>query len=454
MPRRYREPSARIAQSVEHLHGKEGVVGSSPTPGFFVAVDDQVGGAASPHCQRDSPLNSPPRLATEDPAARLGSPLDFSLTDEQRDFVAAIRDFCRRECGTQEQREKLTEGYTEAHNDRLYRKMAELGWLGVTIPERYGGSGGGMLEACLFMEQTSRGLAPIGGYATTLIVAGATQRFGTDQQKADVLGGIAPGEVEAIAMTQPEAGSDVGSLTTSAERVNGGFVLRGQKVFCSNARIARHILVVCRTTKAEDKHQGLSMIWIPRDKTSLRIDPIDTMGGRETAHLYLDEVEAPQDALLGEPDQGWTQLMAGLNVERLVLAATMLGIGERAFDDALAYVEERRQFCGPLGSFQALQHRLADLATELEAARLMTYWVASKVDEDPDRMLPREASMVKLYVTETAKRVGLEGMQMMGGYGYSSEYDMERLVRQALVATIYGGTSEIQRNIIAKTLGL
>jgi isovaleryl-CoA dehydrogenase len=380
--------------------------------------------------------------------------VDFSLTSEQQDFVAAIRDFCRRECGTQEQREELTQGHTEAHNDGLYRKIAELGWLGVTIPEEYGGSDGGMLDACLFMEETSRGLAPVGGYATTLIVAGATQRFGTDAQKRDVLGGIARGDVEAIAMTEPEAGSDVGSLTTAAERVNGGFVIRGQKVFCSNARIARQILVVCRTTKGEDKHQGLSMIWIPTDAANLRIDPIQTMGGRETAHLYLDEVEAPEDALLGDVDQGWTQLMAGLNVERLILAATMLGIGQRAFDDALAYVKERRQFGRPIGSFQALQHRLADLATELEAARLLTYWVASKVDEDPDRMLPREASMVKLFVTETAQKAALEGMQMMGGYGYSSEFDMERLVRATLVSTIYGGTSEIQRNIIAKTLGL
>jgi alkylation response protein AidB-like acyl-CoA dehydrogenase len=380
--------------------------------------------------------------------------MDFELTDEQRDFVAAIRDFCARECGTREQRERLTAGYTEAHSAEIYSKMAELGWLGVTIPEDYGGSGGGMLDACLFMEETSRGLAPIGGYATTLIVAGATQRFGSDEQKRDILGGIARGAVEAIAMTEPEAGSDVGSLQTAAARSNGGFVINGQKVFCSNARIADHILVVCRTTKGEDKHQGLSMIWVPREAPGLEIQPIDTMGGRETASLYFTDCEAPAEALLGEIDHGWTQLMAGLNVERLILAATMLGIGQRAFQDALAYVKERRQFGRRIGSFQALQHRLADLATELEAARLLTYWVASKVDEDPNRMLPREASMVKLYVTEAAKRVTLEGMQMMGGYGYSSEYDMERLVRQALVATIYGGTSEIQHNIIAKTLGL
>jgi isovaleryl-CoA dehydrogenase len=380
--------------------------------------------------------------------------MDFSFTDEQQDFARAIRDFCERECGASEQRERLTNGYTEGHSAEIYSKLADLGWLGVTIDEAHGGSGGGMVDACIFMEETSRGLAPVGGYATTLIVAGAVQRFGSEEQKRDILGGIARGSVEAIAMTEPEAGSDVGSLTTSAERVDGGYVLNGQKVFCSNAHISDHVLVVCRTTKGESKHDGLTMIFVPADHPKMAVKPIDTLGGRETNHLYLSDCEAPESAVLGEVDQAWTQLMAGLNVERLILAATMLGIGERAFDDALAYVKERHQFGKPIGSFQALQHRLADLATELEAARLMTYWVASKVDEDPDRMLPREASMVKLFVTETARKAALEGMQMMGGYGYSSEYDMERLVRSTLVSTIYGGTSEIQRNIIAKTLGL
>ncbi len=380
--------------------------------------------------------------------------MDFALADEQKDFVDAIRSFCDRECGTQDQRERLTDGYEERHNFDIYRKMAELGWLGVTIPEEYGGSGGTMLDACLFMEETSRGLAPIGGYATTLIVAGATDRFGTEEQKRKVLGGIAKGAVEAIAMTEPEAGSDVGALSTSAEAVDGGFVLNGQKVFCSNAHIADHVLVVCRTTRSESKHAGMTMLWVPKDAEGMEVVPIDTMGGRETNHLYFTDCEVSTDAVLGEVDQAWTQLMAGLNVERLILAATMLGIAQRAFDDALAYVKERRQFGRPIGSFQALQHRLADLATDLEAARLMTHWVATLTDEDPGRMLPQQASMVKLFVTEVAKRTTIEGMQLMGGYGYSSEYDMERLVRAAMVSTIYGGTSEIQRTIIAKTLGL
>lgn len=134
--------------------------------------------------------------------------MDFSLTDEQEDFVDAIRRFCDHELGTRDQRERLTESYSKHHNETIYAQMAELGWLGVTIPERYGGSGGSMLDACLFMEETSRALAPIGGYATTLIVAGATQRFGSEEQKKEILGGIAGGAVEAIAMTEPEAGSE------------------------------------------------------------------------------------------------------------------------------------------------------------------------------------------------------------------------------------------------------
>jgi alkylation response protein AidB-like acyl-CoA dehydrogenase len=380
--------------------------------------------------------------------------VDFALTDEQEDFVDAIRRYCDHECGTPDQRERLTDSYTKHHNETIYKEMAELGWLGVTIPEEYGGSGGTMLDACIFMEETSRALAPIGGYATTLIVAGATQRFGTEEQKHEILGGIAAGAVEAIAMTEPDAGSDVGALSTFAESVDGSYVLNGQKVFCSNAHIAHHVLVVCRTSRSANKHDGLTMIWVPREVDGLEVIPIDTMGGRETNHLYFTDVEAPESAVLGEVDQAWTQLMAGLNVERLILAATQLGIAERVFDDLIVYVKEREQFGRPIGAFQALQHRIADMATDIEAARLMTRWVATLVDEDPDRMLPREASMVKLFVTEAARRAALDGMQMMGGYGYASEYDMERLVRTTLVSTIYGGTSEIQRNIIAKTFGL
>jgi alkylation response protein AidB-like acyl-CoA dehydrogenase len=178
------------------------------------------------------------------------------------------------------------------------------------------------------------------------------------------------------------------------------------------------------------------------------------MGGEETNELHLDGVRVPESALLGTEGNGWIQLMAGLNNERVILAAQALGLAQRAFDDALAYVKERKQFGRPIGSFQAQQHRFAQLATELSQARLLVRWVAGLTDEDPNRMLPQEASMAKLACTELAKKCALEGMQAMGGYGYATEYPMERHLRAAVVTTIFGGTSEIQKNIIAKTLGL
>jgi alkylation response protein AidB-like acyl-CoA dehydrogenase len=178
------------------------------------------------------------------------------------------------------------------------------------------------------------------------------------------------------------------------------------------------------------------------------------MGGREVNDVFFSDCHVPAERLVGEQDHGWRQLMAGLNHERLIIAAQTLGMAQRAFDDALAYIKERKQFGKPIGSFQALRHRVADLGAEIEATRLLVYDTALKVDNNPGTLFPREASMCKLKATEVAKRATLEGMQMMGGYGYAVEYDMERQVRTAVVTTIYGGTSEIQRDIIAKTYGL
>jgi isovaleryl-CoA dehydrogenase len=376
------------------------------------------------------------------------------MTDERKAFVEAIRDFCQRELGTREQRTAATENYTEAHSAGIYSKLTDLGWLGASIAEEYGGSGGSIVDACLFLEETSRGMVPMSGFPVSLIVAGAYERFGTEEQKAEILGGICDGRVEAIAMSEPEAGSDVGNLQCRAERSNGGFVLNGQKTWISAAHLADHILVVARTGRDGSKHEGLTMVSVPTDSDGLEVSGIETMGGKEVNDVYLTDCYVPEERVLGQVDGGWVQLMAGLNVERLITAATILGLGQRAFDDVLAYVKERRQFDRPIGSFQTIRHRLADLATELECTRLLVYDVARKTEAAPDQMLPREASMVKLKATEVAKKTALEGMQMMGGYGYSTEYDMERLVRLTLVSTIYAGTSEIQREIISKTYGL
>jgi len=376
------------------------------------------------------------------------------LSEEQKAFVEAIRDFCKREAGTREQRDALTDGGHTPHNQALYEKIADLGWLGIGIPEEYGGAGGGMVDMCLLLEETGRGLLPIASYGVTAIVSGAYQRFGTEEQKKEILGGIVRGRVEAIAMSEPDSGSDVGSLKCRAERRDGGYMINGHKTWITAAHQADHILLVCRTDSNGSKHEGLSMISVPTDAAGVEIRGIETMGGREVNDVYFTDCFVPEGNLLGTQDQAWMQLMAGLNVERLIIAAMILGVGQRAFDDALEYVKERKQFGRPIGSFQVLKHRIAELATELECARLLVYDVALKVDDDPNALFPREASMAKIKATEVAKRVALEGMQMMGGNGYTTEYEMERLVRMTLVSTVYGGTSEIQREIVAKTFGL
>jgi isovaleryl-CoA dehydrogenase len=376
------------------------------------------------------------------------------LTHEQQDFVRAIRDFCTREI-TDERLRELTNDFEDMHSDAIARQMAELGWYGLTIDEKYGGSGGTFLDAALFLEETSRGRAPLGGYAVTLIVVGALNRFGSEDQKQDLLGRVSQGGTLAIAMSEPDAGSDVASLKTRARREDGEWVLSGAKMWCSYAHKASHILIVCRTGESNgNPHEGMSMILVPRDTEGVTLTPIPTLGGKETNEIHLDDARVPEDALLGTAGNGWLQLMAGLNNERVILGASALGLAQRSFDDALAYAKERKQFGRPIGAFQAIQHKFADLATDLAQARLLVRWVARMTDEDPGRMLPQEASMVKLASTELAKRCALEGMQIMGGYGYASEYPMERYLRAAVVTTIYGGTSEIQRNIIAKTLGL
>jgi isovaleryl-CoA dehydrogenase len=379
----------------------------------------------------------------------------LSLSDEQHAFVEALRDFARRECGTREQRDALTDHGREPHNAEIYARIASLGWAGVAIPARYGGAGGGAVDLCLLCEEFARGLIPMGFFPVTMMAARPVELFASEALRDEILGGIVHGRTGAIAMSEPEAGSDVGNLSCRASRVDGGYLINGQKMWITGAHAADQIVVVCRTSRTEDKHFGLTMISVPRGVDGLEIRGIETMGWPgEVNDMFFTDCYVPEERVVGGVDQAWMQLMAGLNNERLIIAAQSLGLAQRAFDDVLAYVKERRQFGQPIGSFQTVKHRLADLATEIEATRVLVYGVARAVDANPGRMLPREASMAKLKASEVAKRTALEGMQMMGGYGYASEYDMEGHVRHTLVTTIYGGTSEIQREIISRSLGL
>jgi alkylation response protein AidB-like acyl-CoA dehydrogenase len=381
--------------------------------------------------------------------------MGVEFSPEQKDFAKAIADFAKREAGTREKRDQLTNHDEHQHNQALYEKMAELGWLGLTVSEEYGGSDASMVDMCILFEETSRGILPISAIGPTFITGGPYQRFGTEAQKNNVLRGIVRGASQSISMSEPEAGSDVGNLSTKAEKTSDGWLINGQKTWCSNAHISENILLVARTDRGGGKHEGLTMFHVPADTVGLKMSSIEMMGGlRETNDLYFTDVLLPAEAVIGEVGNGWRQLMTGLNFERLIVAAQNLGAAQRAFDDTLQFISQRKQFGRPIGTFQALRHRVADLATEIECTKLLVYSVAREADAHPDKMLAREASMAKLKATETAQKVALAGMQMMGGYGYAREFDMEKHVRRALVSTILGGTSEIQRDIIGKTYGL
>ncbi|MAU84278.1 acyl-CoA dehydrogenase family protein [Gordonia sp. Z-3] len=377
-----------------------------------------------------------------------------SFTDEQTAFAKAVADFCQREAGTRAQRDALTDNGAELHSPELYGKMAALGWTGIVVPEDFGGAGAGNVEMCILLQEAMRGNAPIGGIGPTLITAAAYEKFADEQLKKNVLAGVVDGDSLSISMSEPEAGSDVANLSCRAEKVDGGWVINGQKTWCSNAHFAKSILLIARTEKTDKKHEGLTQFHIPAGTPGLEIKGIDTLGGREVNDLYFTDCEVPDSAVVGEVGNGWNQLMAGLNTERLILAAMQLGVAERSFADTLAFITDRKQFGRPIGTFQALRHRMADLATEIECTRELVYSVARQADDNPTKLLPREASMAKLKATETSKRMTIDAMQMMGGYGYATEFDAERLMRGAIISTVYGGTNEIQRDIIGKTYGL
>jgi alkylation response protein AidB-like acyl-CoA dehydrogenase len=380
--------------------------------------------------------------------------LGHAFTEEQELFAAAIRDFADREAGTPEKRRALTNGGAEHHNQALYERIGELGWIGVALPERYGGGGMGILEQCLMVEEAHFGDLPIAAIRSSLIVAGNYERIASEDQKAQMLPDVCRGRVQSIAMSEPEAGSDVANVRCRATKANGCFVVNGQKTWCSNAHLADNLLLICRTGDTGGGRDGLTMLEVPLSSDGLELKRIETMNGADTNDVFFTDCKVPNENVIGETGNAWKQLMGGLNLERLLVSAAMLGVARRALDEALRYIKERKQFGRPVGSFQAIKHRFADLATELECCALLTYAVARKVDEDPETMLAREASMAKLKVTEVAQRVTIDCVRMMGGYGYASEYEVERLARQSIGATIYGGTNEIQREIIGRTYGL
>ncbi len=376
------------------------------------------------------------------------------FTPEQREFAAAVRKYCRSELATVAQRDAVTDGGTLSNSPKVLSDMASNGWLGVSLPDRFGGGGAGFVDECIFLEESSRGLAPVTGYSTGLTAAQTYLRWGTEDQKKTIVGNLIAGRLEAIALSEPGAGSDLAGLRTSARRDGDRYLLNGQKTWISAAHVAEHILVLAREDSSQGKHHGLTLLMVPTNAEGLTIRAIDTMEAHTCNDVFFTDVAVPESAVVGTPREAWKQLMRGLSIERLIIAAMSVGSAQRALDDVVSYTREREQFGRRISSFQAIRHRIADLATDVEMARVFLYDAAGSIDAGLEDDLARESAMAKMRSTEVAKSATLEAMQMMGGNGYAREYGMEGQVRRALAPPIYGGTNEIQREIIAKNIGL
>jgi acyl-CoA dehydrogenase len=374
------------------------------------------------------------------------------LDADRLEFAAAIEDFCRRECGTLAQRDALTQNETLANSPEILHKMAALGWLGVSLPEEYGGGGAGFVTECVFLEETTRGLAPVLAYSTGLTAAQTYLKWGDEAQKKTIVGNMVAGKLEAIALSEPGTGSDLGAIRTRAERDSDGYVINGQKTWISAAHVAEHMLVLVREEDTGRKHEGLTLLMVPTNTPGIEMREVRTMEARTCNDVFFTDVHVPAGAVVGAPRQGWKQLMRGLSVERMIIAAFSIGAARRSLEDAIAYMRQREAFGTPIASFQALRHRVADLATDIEITRSFVYDVAQAIDEGHEDNLARESAMAKMRATDLAKNTALEAMQLMGGAGYAREYGMEYQVRRALAWPIFGGTNEIQREIIAKTL--
>jgi isovaleryl-CoA dehydrogenase len=381
----------------------------------------------------------------------LPSPPDLGLSPEQELLRATVREFARRDVAP---RAKAIDA-AQSFPAESWAQAAELGLLGATAPAEYGGAGLGLAELCIVGEELAA--ACLSTAATVLhqadMVVGRIARHGSAEQKERWLPGLIDGSViGCLAMTEPEAGSDVMSMRTRAERIDGGWRLDGTKTFITNGPVADLALVYARTGGAEERRLGLFAI--PTDAPGfVRGRKFSKMGwrGSPTGELILDGCEVGDEALLGGPDEGRAILLAGLDSERVLMAAESVGVAQGALEVALDYARERRQFGRPIGEFQLIGGKLADMYTETEAARALTWTALARVEAEAagSREL---ASAAKLMGGDVAMRVTTEAVQVLGGYGYIDEFPVERYMRDAKLMQIGGGTAEIQRFIIARGL--
>ncbi len=381
--------------------------------------------------------------------------MDYRLTEEQTMLKDTVRRFVETEIPL-EKAQQIDEQDEFPHD--LVQKLCDLGFMGMNVPEEYGGQGGDVIDQMIFYEEISKRL-PVLAWAAGNILLYGNEIIGTngsEEQKRKYLPRLAKGELKfAYALTEPNAGSDAASIRTKAVKNGDHYVINGSKMFISGAGIAD--IVVTNTRTAESKFKGITDFLVDSNSEGFSATPIRDLGyrGSNTCEVHYDEVKVPEENILGGPEclnQGWKQMMRLLNAERLVLSSCALGIGQAALDYALNYAKEREQFGRPIGSFQAITHMLVEMATELEAARRLAYYAAWK--ETQGMNCVKETSMSKYFCAETAKKIALQGVQILGGYGYTMEYDAQRYLRDVLILSIGGGTTQIQKNIVGKQLGL
>jgi len=378
----------------------------------------------------------------------------FGLTKEQLDIRKAAQEFAEGEFRAVARDLDARETF----DDRLWKKAGRLGFLAVFIPEKYGGAGLGYLDQCLIIEEFARvDLGITHAIESTFFGSQLIQMSGTEEQKQKYLPPICAGEMRmGVAITEPDAGSDVVSVATLARKDNGEYVINGNKIFITNCTVADFLLVLCVTNPDHaKKHERLSTILVETDRPGYEASAFHgklSIRTSNTGEVVLKDVRVPEKNLVGEEGKGFYQVMEFFNRTRVQVAALAVGTAQGALDKAVAHVRRREQFGNRLASFQMVQGKIAEMVTLTEAARSLYYRAASKLDsETPD---PALSSMAKWYCAEAAVKVADEAIQLHGGYGILEEYDVAHYWRDAKVLEIFEGSKEIEKMIIGrKVLG-
>ncbi|WP_436529452.1 acyl-CoA dehydrogenase family protein [Actinoplanes sp. HUAS TT8] len=379
--------------------------------------------------------------------------MDFELSDEQRMFRDVLRDFVDREIRPVAQEWEASGRYPT----EIVETMRQMGLFGLTIPEAYGGLGADMISFALVFEEIAKGWMGIAGIlGSHSLSCWLIARHGTEEQKARYLPDLATGKRRTgIALTEPDAGTDLQGISTTAVRDGDCYVLNGRKTWITNARHADPLPVLCKTDPAADPaHRGMSVILVEAGTPGFTVErDLPKLGykGTESCEVLLDDVRVPAAQLLGGVEgRGMQQVLSGLETGRINVAARALGIAQAAYDEALGYARSRHAFGQPIGDFQAVQLKIAEMAAQVQAARLLVYWAAAR--SDGGHRVDMEAGMAKAFASEAAVGCALNAMQIHGGYGYSKEFVVERLYRDAPLMMIGEGTNDIQRVVIARSL--